>query len=70
MSARILVVDDVDVNVRLLEAKLTVEYYDALTCNDGVTALALAAEHRTRQRSMSRRPVPKGLPGRDAGRAP
>ena len=28
MSARILVVDDVDVNVRLLEAKLTIEYYD------------------------------------------
>ena len=46
MSARILVVDDVDVNVRLLEAKLTVEYYDVLTCNDGVTALALAAEHQ------------------------
>ncbi len=31
MSARILVVDDVDVNVRLLEAKLTIEYYDVLT---------------------------------------
>lgn len=44
MSARILVVDDVDVNVRLLEAKLTLEYYDVLTCNDGSTALALAAE--------------------------
>lgn len=44
MSARILVVDDVDVNVRLLEAKLTLEYYDVLTCNDGSTALAMAAE--------------------------
>ncbi|MET4683146.1 PleD family two-component system response regulator [Brevundimonas faecalis] len=42
MSARILVVDDVETNVRLLEAKLTIEYYDVLTCNDGLTALALA----------------------------
>lgn len=46
MSARILVVDDVDVNVRLLEAKLTIEYYDVLSCNDGATALTMAAEHR------------------------
>ena len=46
MSARILVVDDVDVNVRLLEAKLTIEYYDVLTCNDGLSALAIAAEHQ------------------------
>ncbi|WP_425984446.1 PleD family two-component system response regulator [Brevundimonas sp. TWP1-2-1b1] len=46
MSARILVVDDVDVNVRLLEAKLTIEYYDVLSCNDGATALAIAAEHQ------------------------
>nr|WP_314527438.1 PleD family two-component system response regulator [uncultured Brevundimonas sp.] len=46
MSARILVVDDVDVNVRLLEAKLTVEYYDVLTCNDGAAALAMAVEHQ------------------------
>jgi two-component system cell cycle response regulator len=46
MSARILVVDDVDVNVRLLEAKLTIEYYDVLSCNDGATALTIAAEHQ------------------------
>ena len=46
MSARILVVDDVDVNVRLLEAKLTIEYYDVLSCTDGATALAIAAEHQ------------------------
>ncbi|WAC58898.1 PleD family two-component system response regulator [Brevundimonas sp. SL130] len=46
MSARILVVDDVDVNVRLLEAKLTIEYYDVLTCQNGATALELAAEHQ------------------------
>jgi len=42
MSARILVVDDVEANVRLLEAKLTLEYYDVLTCHDGATAITLA----------------------------
>ena len=43
MSARILVVDDIESNVRLLEAKLTAEYYEVLTANDGPTALAVAA---------------------------
>lgn len=46
MSARILVVDDIESNVRLLEAKLSAEYYDVLTASDGPTALAMAAaEH-------------------------
>jgi two-component system cell cycle response regulator len=43
VTARILVVDDIEANVRLLEAKLTAEYYDVLTANDGQTALRLAA---------------------------
>jgi two-component system cell cycle response regulator len=43
MTARILVVDDIEANVRLLEAKLTAEYYDVITAPDGPTALALAA---------------------------
>jgi two-component system cell cycle response regulator len=42
MSARILVVDDVDVNVKVLEAKLTSEYFNVLSANDGLTALQLA----------------------------
>ena len=42
MSARILVVDDVDTNVRLLEAKLTIEYFDVATCSDGATAIEIA----------------------------
>ncbi|MDO1559922.1 PleD family two-component system response regulator [Brevundimonas sp. 2R-24] len=46
MSARILVVDDVDANVRLLEAKLTADYYEVLTAHDGLTALELAAVER------------------------
>jgi two-component system cell cycle response regulator len=43
MVARILVVDDIEANVRLLEAKLSAEYYDVMTAYDGPTALALAA---------------------------
>jgi two-component system cell cycle response regulator len=46
MSARILVVDDIEANVRLLEAKLTVEYYEVLTAYDGPTALAIAAAEK------------------------
>ncbi|MBI1405132.1 MAG: PleD family two-component system response regulator [Caulobacter sp.] len=46
MSARILVVDDIEANVRLLEAKLTAEYYDVLTACDGPTALAIAAAEK------------------------
>jgi two-component system cell cycle response regulator len=46
MSARILVVDDIESNVRLLEAKLTAEYYEVLTAYDGPTALAMAASER------------------------
>src|SRR3984957_13179232 len=43
MTARILVVDDIEANVRLLEAKLTAEYYDVISASDGPTALAMAA---------------------------
>ena len=39
MSARILVVDDIKANVKLLEAKLKAEYYDVLTAADGEEAL-------------------------------
>ncbi|MBX6366471.1 MAG: PleD family two-component system response regulator [Rhodospirillales bacterium] len=42
MSARVLVVDDVDVNVKLLEAKLTAEYFDVLTASNGIDALRIA----------------------------
>ena len=46
MTARILVVDDIEANVRLLEAKLSAEYYDVLSATDGVTALAMAAAEK------------------------
>ncbi len=41
MSARVLVVDDIPVNVRLLEAKLSAEYYDVITATSGAEALEL-----------------------------
>jgi two-component system cell cycle response regulator len=46
MTARILVVDDIEANVRLLEAKLSAEYYEVLSATDGVTALAMAAAEK------------------------
>lgn len=42
MTARVLVVDDVPANVRLLHAKLTAEYYDVVCAYDGPEALAAA----------------------------
>ena len=44
MTARILVVEDIEPNVRLLEAKLLVEYYDVITANDGASALTITKE--------------------------
>ena len=42
MSARILVVDDIAANVKLLEAKLSAEYYIVLTATNGFEALEVA----------------------------
>jgi two-component system, cell cycle response regulator len=39
MTARILIVDDVPANTRLLEAKLAAEYYQVSTARDGFEAL-------------------------------
>ena len=44
MSARVLVVDDIPANVRLLEAKLAAEYFDVITADSGAAALELVAE--------------------------
>ena len=41
MSARVLVVDDVPANVKLLEARLSAEYFDVTTAHSGLEALAL-----------------------------
>ncbi|MEJ0015421.1 MAG: PleD family two-component system response regulator [Acetobacteraceae bacterium] len=44
MTARILIVDDVPANTRLLEAKLSAEYYQVASAKDGFEALRMALE--------------------------
>jgi two-component system, cell cycle response regulator len=41
MTARILVVDDIAANVKLLDARLSAEYFDVLTARNGRDALAI-----------------------------
>ena len=43
MTARILVVDDVVPNLKLLEARLTAEYFDVTTATSGIEALTACA---------------------------
>lgn len=45
MTARILVVDDTPANLRLLEAKLTAEYFEVVTATDGPSALEMATSN-------------------------
>ena len=40
MTARVLVVDDLPANVKLLEARLSAEYFDVLTASNGPEAIA------------------------------
>jgi len=40
MTARVLVVDDILPNIKLLEARLTAEYFDVLTATNGADAIA------------------------------
>lgn len=44
MTARVLIVDDIPTNVRLLEARLSAEYFDVVTAASGKEALAICAE--------------------------
>jgi len=41
MTARVLVVDDVSANVKLLEARLSAEYFDVMTASNGAETLTL-----------------------------
>src|SRR6476661_7696376 len=41
MTARVLVVDDVPANVKLLEARLSAEYFDVTTAQSGAEALGI-----------------------------
>ena len=47
MTARVLVVDDVDANVKLLEARLTAEYFEARTAHNGPEALKICSREGT-----------------------
>ncbi|HUU25273.1 MAG TPA: PleD family two-component system response regulator [Methyloceanibacter sp.] len=47
MTARVLVVDDVDANVKLLEARLTAEYFEVLTAHCGPDALQICSREGT-----------------------
>lgn len=46
MTARILVVDDIPANVRLLEAKLSAEYFEVVTATSGTRALEAVSDTR------------------------
>lgn len=46
MSARILIVDDIEANRRLLQAKLEAQYHSVLLASNGPQALDMAREHR------------------------
>jgi two-component system cell cycle response regulator len=46
MTATVLLVDDLDANVKLLEAKLLSEYYTVVTATNGVNALKALAENK------------------------
>ena len=46
MTARVLVVDDILPNVKLLEARLTAEYFDVISATNGFEAIEIAREGR------------------------
>ncbi|MGQ0672566.1 MAG: PleD family two-component system response regulator [Hyphomicrobium sp.] len=46
MTARVLVVDDISANVKLLEARLSAEYFEVLTASSGKEALDVCARER------------------------
>ena len=66
MSARILVVDDIPANVKLLEARLSAEYFDVLTASNGAQALeicrALRMRHHPARRDDAGHGRLRGLP--------
>lgn len=46
MTARVLVVDDIEANVKLLEARLSAEYFEILTAYSGPEALEICEKER------------------------
>ena len=74
MTARILVVDDIQANVRLLEARLTAEYFDVITAMYGPEALDICERARMRHhpagRDDARHGRLRGLPAAQGQSAP
>ena len=52
MTARVLVVDDVDTNVKLLEARLAAEYFDVRTAKSGPEALQICRKLKSDPRTQ------------------
>ena len=46
MTARVLVVDDIQANIRLLQARLEAEYFEVITASNGLAALELCQRER------------------------
>src|SRR5262245_38197277 len=46
MTARVLVIDDISANVKLLQARLEAEYFEVLTASSGPEALAACESSR------------------------
>jgi PleD family two-component response regulator len=46
MTARVLVVDDIAANVKLLGARLTAEYFEVLSASSGQQAIDICAKER------------------------
>ncbi len=46
MTARVLIVDDLLPNIKLLEARLSAEYFDVVSATSGAEALKLCREGR------------------------
>jgi two-component system cell cycle response regulator len=46
MTARVLVVDDIIPNIKMLEARLTAEYFDVISATNGAEAIELCREGR------------------------
>ena len=44
MTARVLVVDDRAANLKLLEARLTAEYFEVITCDNGPDAIEICKQ--------------------------
>ena len=66
MTARILVVDDIPANVKLLEARLSAEYFDVITASNGARGArdlrARRMRHRPARRHDARHGRLRGLP--------